>query len=38
MNRAYRGIVSPKMPLMVAHPKTDEAVHQFVSDFEKWLR
>jgi transaldolase len=22
---------------MVAHPKTDEAVHQFVTDFQKWL-
>ena len=23
---------------MVAHPKTDEAVHQFVTDFAKWLQ
>lgn len=23
---------------MVSHPKTEEAVHQFVTDFEKWLR
>lgn len=23
---------------MVSHPKTDEAVHQFVSDFQKWLK
>jgi transaldolase len=22
---------------MVSHPKTDEAVHQFVTDFAKWL-
>lgn len=22
---------------LVAHPKTDEAVHQFVTDFERWL-
>ena len=22
---------------MVSHPKTDEAVHQFVTDFKKWL-
>jgi transaldolase len=22
---------------MVSHPKTDEAVHQFVTDFQKWL-
>ena len=22
---------------MVTHPKTDEAVHQFVTDFQKWL-
>ena len=24
-------------PKMVKHPKTDEAVNQFVTDFEKWL-
>jgi transaldolase len=31
--------VPPKFfPQMVCHPKTDEAVHQFVSDFEQWLR
>jgi hypothetical protein len=23
---------------MCAHPKTDEAVHQFVSEFQKWQR
>lgn len=23
---------------MVSHPKTDEAVHQFVTDFQKWLQ
>ena len=29
--------VPPKFfPQMCAHPKTDEAVHQFVSDFRKW--
>ena len=22
---------------MVSHPKTDEAVHQFVTDFQNWL-
>jgi transaldolase len=25
-------------PALVKHPKTDEAVNQFVTDFEKWLR
>jgi transaldolase len=30
--------VPPKFfPQMCAHPKTDEAVHQFVTDFHKWL-
>jgi transaldolase len=29
--------VPPKFfPQMCAHPKTDEAVHQFVTDFRKW--
>jgi transaldolase len=29
--------VPPKFfPQMCAHPKTDEAVHQFVTEFEKW--
>ena len=23
---------------MVSHPKTDEAVRQFVSDFQKWMQ
>lgn len=23
---------------MVSHPKTDEAVHQFITDFQKWLQ
>ena len=23
---------------MVAHPKTDEAVNQFINDFQKWMR
>jgi transaldolase len=23
---------------MVSHPKTDEAVHQFVTDFQNWLK
>ena len=22
---------------MVSHPKTDEAVNQFITDFKKWL-
>lgn len=25
-------------PQMVKHPKTDEAVHQFVTDFENWIK
>jgi transaldolase len=25
-------------PLMVKHPKTDEAVNQFVTDFDQWLK
>ena len=30
--------VPPKFyPQLVAHPKTDEAVHQFVTDFQQWL-
>ena len=29
--------VPPKFfPQMCAHPKTDEAVHQFVTEFQKW--
>jgi transaldolase len=29
--------VPPKFfPLLCAHPKTDEAVNQFVADFRKW--
>jgi transaldolase len=23
---------------MVSHPKTDEAVRQFVTDFQKWMQ
>ena len=31
--------VPPKFfPQLVAHPKTDEAVNQFVTDFAKWLQ
>lgn len=31
--------VSPKFfRQMTSHPKTDEAVHQFVTDFQKWLQ
>src|SRR5262249_15035542 len=31
--------VPPKFfPQMCGHPKTDEAVHQFVSDFQKWTQ
>ena len=30
--------VPPKFyPQMLSHPKTDEAVHQFVTDFQQWL-
>lgn len=28
----------PFFPQMVKHPKTDEAVKQFVTDFESWMR
>ena len=31
--------VPPKFfPQMVAHPKTDEVVNQFVTDFQKWMK
>ena len=31
--------VPPKLfPQMVVHPKTDEVVNQFVTDFQKWMK
>jgi len=26
----------PFLPQLTKHPKTDEAVQQFITDFEKW--